>query len=165
MQRPDRSANDPVAELLGEEREALRPFEALGLLTDAQLDREVPAAHDWSGRDLIAHVVAWLDDAIEVAAELGVQATSPARERSTHEFETRGDDINAQIQADWRRLPMAEVRRRLRDVPEELRRAVRAVPESHWASDPEHLRFIRVYTIGHYQDHVADLDAILDAAR
>jgi hypothetical protein len=155
----------PVAQLLAEEREAFRPFEALGLLADAQLDVPVPAAHDWSGRDLIAHLVAWLDDPIEVATELRVQATSPARERSTREFAARGDEINARFQAEWRALPMAEVRRRLRDVPEALRRAVDATPESRWIGDPDNLRFVHIYTVEHYEEHLRDLEAILEAAR
>jgi len=153
----------PVAGLLAEEREAFRPFEALGQLADGQLDLPVPAAHDWSGRDLIAHLVAWLDDAIEVATELRTQATSPARERSRREFAARGDEINARFQAEWRALPIAEVRRRLRAGPEALRRAIEAVPELRWAGDPEDLRFIHVYTVEHYEDHLDDLEAILHA--
>jgi hypothetical protein len=152
-----------AAELLHEEREAWRPFEALDALTDAQLDRPIAGAHDWSGRDLIAHLVAWLDDPIEVATELRSQATSPARERSRRNFAARGDAINARIQAEWRDLPMAEVRRRLQDVPEAVRTAVRAVPEASWAGDPENLRFVHVYTVEHYEDHLGDLAAILDA--
>ena len=151
-------------ELLAEEREAFRPFEALGLLADRQLGAPAPAAHDWSGRDLIAHLVAWLDDPIEVATELRVPATSPARERSRSEFASRGDEINARFQADWRRLPVNEVRRRMHDVREALHRAVEAVPESRWVGDPDNLRFVHIYTVEHYADHLADLEAILDAA-
>jgi hypothetical protein len=160
MPRPD-----PAAALIDEELAAFRRFEALAGLDDAQLDVPVAAAHGWSGRDLIAHVVAWFDDAIAVASELQTMASSPAREASRRKFAARGDEINAEIQAEWARLPMREVRRRLHDVPEALRRAVRAVPERGWAGDPENLRFIRTYTIGHYEDHVDDLAAILEAAR
>jgi len=129
------------------------------------LDRSIAAAHDWSGRDLIAHLVGWLGDAIEVANELATGASSPARDRSRREFAARGDEINAEIQTTWRGLPMAEVRRRLRDVPATLRRAVAAVPQSSWDADPENLRFIHVYTIEHYEEHADDLAAILEAAR
>jgi hypothetical protein len=159
------SPASPAADLLEEERRAFDPFEALAGLPDTRLGAPVPAAHDWSGRDLIAHVVAWLDDAIAVAQELRDQPTSPARDRSRREFAARGDEINARIQADWRALPLAEVRRRLREVPDALRRAVADVPAAHWAGDPEHLRFIHIYTVEHYEDHVADLEAILAAAR
>lgn len=154
---------DTVDELLEEERAAWRPFEALGSLSDAQLEEPIAAAHDWSGRDLIAHVLGWLDDGLEVARELATHLHSPARERSRREFAARGDDINAEIQATWRQLPLGEVRRRLKDVPEELRHAVLEVPAASW-TDPENLPFFHVYTVDHYQEHVADLEAILDAA-
>jgi hypothetical protein len=157
-------AAEPAAVLLEEERRAFDPFEALSLLPDDRLDAPVPAAHDWSGRDLIAHVVAWLDDAIAVANELAGGDTTVARDRSRREFAARGDEINARIQADWRALPLAEVRRRLREVPDALRRAVAEVPAAHWAGDPENLRFLHIYTVEHYEDHLADLGAILEAA-
>jgi len=153
-----------VREFLDEERAAWRPFEALGELTDADLDEPSPDAHGWSGRDLIGHVVGWLGDGLDVANELAVDARSPARERSRRAFAARGDEINAEIQAAWRLLPLAEVRRRLRDVPEELRRAVTAVPAAHWNDDPGNLEFLHVYTVEHYEEHVADLAAILSAA-
>lgn len=163
------SALDPTSSaaataLLAEEAEAFRPFGALDQLNDAALDIPIAAAHDWSGRDLIAHLVGWLGDAIEVANELAAHDASEARERSRTEFAARGDDINAEIQATWRDLPLAEVRRRFRDVPEALLLAVSAVPASHWAADPENLAFIHAYTIEHYEDHLDDLAAILDAA-
>lgn len=155
---------DPATALLEEERAAFRPFEALGLLPDAQLDVAVAAAHDWSGRDVIAHVIAWLADAIAVATELRAQPSSPALAKSRQAFAASGDDINARIQAEWRDLPVAEVRRRLREVPVALRRAVADVPAAHWAGDPENLRFIHIYTVEHYEDHATDLEAVLDAA-
>jgi len=60
---------------------------------------------------------------------------------------------------------MAEVRRRFLELPDALRRAVRAVPASSWEADPKNLEFIHIYTIDHYAEHVADLEAILEAAR
>src|SRR5215212_8269545 len=68
-----------AATLLERERQAWLPFEALGGLTDAELGQSVAAAHDWSARDLIAHLIAWLGDAIDVAHELTVGATSETR--------------------------------------------------------------------------------------
>ena len=156
---------DPrIRDFLDEERAARRPFEALAELGDAELDEPVPAAHDWSGRDVIAHLVGWLGDALDVASDLATSASSPARERSRREFAARGDEINAEIQATWRGLPIGEVRSRFRDVPEELRRAVAAVPSSSWDGDPGNLEFFEIYTIEHYGDHVADLAAVLEAA-
>lgn len=151
-------------EFLEEERDAWRPFEALDALSDEQLDVALDAAHDWSGRDLIAHVVAWQANALEVAKELAIAETSATKERSDREWDARGDEINADIQAEWRALPMTEVRRRLREVPGELRGYLTVVPETRWIKHADHLRFFIDETIDHYADHAADLEAILDAA-
>jgi len=151
-------------EFLEEEREAWRPFEALDGLTDEQLDTPIDAAHDWSGRDLIAHMVAWQANALDVARELAIGETSATKERSDRDWDERGDDINAEIQAAWRALPMAEVRRRLREVPGELRGYLTVVPETRWLKHADHLRFFVDETIDHYADHTADLEAIREAA-
>src|SRR5690349_9821741 len=108
-------------EFLDEEREAWRPFEALDSLTDERLDVPIDGAHGWSGRDLIAHMVAWQANALEVAKELAVGEKSATKERSDREWDERGDAMNDDIQVEWRALPVAEVRRRLREIPGELR--------------------------------------------
>ena len=90
--------------------------------------------------------------------------TSATKERSDREWDERGDAINADIQAEWRALPMTEVRRRLREVPGELRGYLTVVPETRWIKHADHLRFFIDETIDHYADHSADLEAILDAA-
>jgi hypothetical protein len=152
-------------EFLEEEREAWRPFEALDALTDEQLGAPIDAAHDWSGRDLIAHLVAWIENGIEVAKELAVNETSPLKERMDREWdEGEGDSINERITADWRALPMAEVRRRFHEMPGELRGYLTVVPESRWVKHTDNLQFFLDETIEHYADHEADLEAILDAA-
>jgi len=150
-------------EFLEEEREAWRPYEALAGLSDDDLDRPIDAAHEWSGRDLIAHLVAWQDNALSVAKELAVGETSATKQRSDREWEERGDAINADIQAEWRSLPMAEVRRRLQTVPGELRGYLTVVPESRWIKHADNLRFFLDETIEHYADHASDLEAILEA--
>jgi hypothetical protein len=151
-------------QFLAEECDAFRPFDALDDLSDEELDRPIPAAHDWSGRDLIAHLVAWLGDAVDAARELAVYEESEAIERSRREFAARGDEVNAEIQATWRVLPLAEVRRRLHETPAELREALAVAPESRWIDNADQLRFFRVYTIVHYADHYPELDAIVGAA-
>jgi hypothetical protein len=45
-----------------------RPYERLAELTDAELAGAVQGAHGWSGPDLIAHMVAWEEDALAVAS-------------------------------------------------------------------------------------------------
>ena len=151
-------------EFLEEEREAWRPFEALDGLTEDQLEVPIDEAHEWSGRDLIAHLVAWQSNALDVARELAVGETSPTKERSDREWDERGDAINLDIQVEWRTLPMSEVRRRFREVPGELRGYLTVVPETRWLKHTDHLRFFVDETIDHYADHAVDLEAILDAA-
>jgi hypothetical protein len=150
-------------EFLEEERELWRPYEALDSLTDEQLDTPIDEAHDWSGRDLIAHLVAWQESCLEVAKELAVGETSPAKERADKEWDERGDAINLDIQVEWRAMPIEEVRRRLREVPGELRGYLTVVPESRWIKHADNLRFFVDETIDHYAEHAADLEAILDA--
>jgi len=151
-------------EFLEEERDAWRPYEALDGLTDAQLDEPIDDAHDWSGRDLIAHMVAWLENTLEVAKELAIGERSATKERSDRDWEARGDEVNAEIQREWRTMPVAEVRRRLREVPGELRGYLTVVPETRWIKHADHLRFFVDETIDHYAEHMSDLEAILDAA-
>jgi hypothetical protein len=151
-------------EFLEEERDAWRPYEALANLTDEQLAVPIDEAHEWSGRDLIAHLVAWQSNALDVAKELAVGESSATKERSDAEWDERGDEMNLDIQVEWRALPIDEVRRRLREVPGELRGYLTGVPESRWIKHSDHLRFFIDETIDHYADHAADLEAILDAA-
>jgi Mycothiol maleylpyruvate isomerase N-terminal domain len=150
-------------EFLEEERELWRPYEALDSLTDEQLDTPIDEAHDWSGRDLIGHLVAWQANALQVAKELAVGERSATKERSDAEWAERGDAINLDIQVEWRAMPMAEVRRRFRETPGELRGYLTVVPEVRWLKHADNLGFFVEETIDHYNDHAADLEAILDA--
>jgi hypothetical protein len=152
-------------EFLEEEREAWRPFEALDTLTDEQLDREIEGAHGWTGRDLVSHLVAWQASALDVAKELATRETSTTKERLDAEWAARGDPINDDIQLEWRAMPIDEVRRRFRTVPGELRGYLTVVPESRWLKNSDMLRFYLDETIEHYQDHVSDLEAVLEACR
>jgi hypothetical protein len=150
-------------EFLEEEREAFRPYEALDALSDEQLDVPVSEAHDWSGRDLMGHVVAWLAYGLDVARELAVDEGSPTKERLDREWDARGDGMNLDIQIEWRALPIDEVRRRFRTTPGELRGYLTVVPESRWLKNADYLRYFLDETIDHYADHAADLEAILAA--
>jgi hypothetical protein len=150
-----------AAAFLDEERLAWTPFESLQGLSDVDLAASVEGAHGWAGRDLIAHLVAWLGDAIEVARELETGDQSATRERSRREFRARGDEINAGIQAAWRALPMTEVRTRMRSMRLELRERLAALPAARWHENPEDVRFFHIYTVEHYEDHLPDLEAVL----
>lgn len=149
-------------EFLEEEREAFRPFEALDGLTDEELSRPIGEAHDWSGRDLMAHLVAWQEYGLEVARELAVNEESPTKVRLDRDWdELSGEAINQRIHDEWRALPMAEVRRRFREVPGELRGYLTVVPETRWVKHADNLEFFLEETTEHYADHLRDLEAIL----
>jgi hypothetical protein len=149
---------------LEEEREAWRPFEALGALDDAQLERPVDGAHGWSGRDLAGHLLFWQLLALEVARELAVNERSPAKERADADWAARGDLVNDEAILAWRAKPMAEVRRELDRIPGELRGTLTVVPEIRWVKNPDMLRFFLTETTNHYEEHRDDLAEILRAA-
>jgi hypothetical protein len=149
---------------LEDERDAWRPYEALDDLTDAQLLQPVGAAHGWSGRDLMAHLVAWQEVALGVAKELAVGESSPTLTRTDADWDARGGDaVNADIAAAWAARPMGELRDHFRTVAGELRGHLTVVPEARWVKHPTHLQSFIDETIDHYEDHMADLKAILDA--
>ena len=89
---------------LEDERDAWRPFEALNALTDEQLERPVEAAHGWSGRDLMGHLVAWQLVALDVAKELAVGERSAAKERGRRRLggSAAATSSTTRSSADWR---------------------------------------------------------------
>lgn len=152
-------------EFLETEREAWRPFEALDDLSDTALELIPEGAHGWSGRDLLAHLLAWQAVALDVARELAVGDASPTIARVDADWDARGGDVvNAEIQATWAALPLDELRRRFRSQPGELRGTLTAVPEARWIKHSANLKALVDETIDHYADHETDLSAILVAA-
>jgi hypothetical protein len=150
---------------LEDERDAWRAYEALGQIPDERLDHPVDAAHGWSARDLIAHMVGWQQLALAIAKELAVSETSPELARIDREWAADGDQMNADMIAAWRALSPAEVRDRLESVAGELRGYLTVVPETRWVKHPTNLRPFIEETLDHYEDHRDDLEAILAAAR
>ena len=150
---------------LEDERDAWRPYEALAELSDEQLQRPIDAAHGWSGRDLIAHMVGWQEFALSMAKELAVGETSPTIASMDAQWQARGDAMNADMIEAWRARPLDEVRARLRSVGGELRGYLTVVPETRWVKHPTHFRAFYDETLEHYDDHRTDLDAILAAAK
>jgi hypothetical protein len=152
-------------EFLDEEREAWAPFEALLALTDDQLNQPVAAAHGWSGRQLMGHLLGWQDNAMTVAKELAVGETSATKTRSDEEWEARGGEVvNAELDAAWADVPLEEVRRRFQTIPGELRGYLTVVPESRWLKHADNQAFFFEETTRHYEAHANDLRAILEAA-
>ena len=151
-------------EFLEEERDAWAPYEALADLTDEQLARPVVAAHGWSGRDLMGHLLAWQGIALEIAKELAVNETSPTLTRIDVDWDARGGEvINAEIDATWAALPLEEVRERFRTQPGDLRGYLTVVPEARWLKHATHLGTFREETTAHYEGHRPELEAILAA--
>jgi len=153
-------------EFLEEERDAWAPYEALAELTDDQLEVPIDAAHGWSGRDLMAHMLAWQGVSLDAAKELAVGETSATIARVDADWEARGGEVvNDEITRAWAQIPMAELRERFRTQPGELRGYLTVVPETRWVKHAEHLKSFHDETIAHYADHTSDLAAILAAAR
>ncbi len=152
-------------EFLEEEREAWAPYEPLSDLTDEEAARPIGSAHGWSARDLMAHMLAWQEVALDIARELAVGETSPTISRVDADWKARGGDVvNAEIQAHWADLPLAELRDRFRTQPGELRGTLTVVPEARWVKHVQHMRTLHDETVDHYENHLADLEAILAAA-
>ena len=150
---------------LEDERDAWRPYEALGQLTNEELERPVADAHDWSGRDLMGHLVHWQLLALDVAKELAVNEVSPTKLAADADFETRGDVVvNAEVDELWRAKSTDEVRQEFARVAGELRGFLTVVPETRWLKNADLQRFFHEETIEHYADHEADLAAVLAAA-
>jgi hypothetical protein len=150
---------------LEDEREGWRAYEALADLTDVQLDAPLTTVHGWTARDLIAHMVGWQEVALAVAKDLAVNETSRAKTQADADWEARGDVINDELNAAWRELPPDEVRRRLRTAAGELRGYLTVVPENRWLKNSDVLAFFLSETVDHYEDHRADLRAVLAAYR
>jgi hypothetical protein len=152
-------------EFLEEERDAWAPYEALAGLSDGQLAGALGGAHGWSGRDLMAHMLAWQGVALDAARELAVHETSGVFTRIDADWEARGGDaVNAEISQTWAAKPMAELRELFRTQPGELRGFLTVVPETRWLKNADYLKSFYDETIDHYADHMADLQAILAAA-
>lgn len=146
---------------LEDERDGWRAFEALDELPDDDLAVPLETAHGWSGRDLMGHLVAWLEVSLTVARELAVGEKSPAKQRADADWDARGDEINEELRLAWLALPMDEVRSRFRTVPGELRGYLTVVPESRWIKSAEYEEFFLTETIDHYEAHADDLAAVL----
>jgi hypothetical protein len=152
-------------EFLEDERDTWAPFEALDGLTDEQLTAAVEGAHGWTGRDLMAHLLAWQAVALDAAKELAVNETSPTIARVDADWDARGGEaVNDEITRTWADLPLAEVRDRFRTQPGELRGYLTVVPETRWIKHATHLKSFHDETIAHYEEHVGELRTILEAA-
>ena len=114
----------------------------MGHLVDVAAARPWTSRRSWrSGRDLRSHEAADADWAAR-----------------------GGDAVNDEALADWRAKSIDEVRQEFARVAGELRGFLTVVPETRWVKDAGQQQFFYEETIEHYDDHQADLAAILDAA-
>jgi hypothetical protein len=150
---------------LEDEREAWRPFEALLDVPSTRFDDHVAAAHGWSARDLASHLAAYQAHCLDVARELAVSERSPSLLAMQAAWEADGDALNDELQAEWRAMAEDEVRRRVREIPGELRGYLTTVPETRWVKHPVHGPHFEEELLDHYADHLSDLAAILEAVR
>ena len=149
---------------LEEEREAWRPFEALVELSDDQLCLPVEGAHGWTARDLMVHFAIWHGVALEMAKEYAIGPESATHERIRAEWDAGSDALNERLFAEWRDLPLAEIRRRFAETPGELRGYLTVAPEARWLKNPRNMEYVLACTIDHYAEHEADLKAVLTEA-
>jgi hypothetical protein len=150
---------------LEDERDAWRPFEQLLEVPAGHFDEPVTAAHGWSARELLSHIVAYQSHALDVARQLAMGERSPAFEAMEADWDARGDAVNDDLSAAWRALSADEVLQRGRDVPGELRGYLTVVPETRWVKHPVFGRFFEEELLDHYAEHEDDLRAILAAVR
>jgi hypothetical protein len=152
-------------EFLEEERDAWAPYEALAALSDEQLSIAREGAHGWSGRDLMAHMLAWQGVALDAAKELAIHETSSVFTDMDADWESRGGDVvNDEINRTWAAMPLPDLRDRFGTQPGELRGFLTVVPESRWIKNAAHQRSFTEETLDHYDEHLRDLVAILTSA-
>jgi len=151
---------------LEDERDGFRAYEALEALSDEQLDIPVAAAGGWSGRDLMGHMLLWQEAALATAKELAMGEQSPTMDRLEAQWNSSpaaGDAMNEDGIARFRAMPIAEVRDLFRTVSGELRGYLTVVPESRWIKHSAHQEYFFGETTEHYEDHLKELRAILEA--
>jgi hypothetical protein len=166
LARYDAAMYTDALSFLEDERDAWRPYEALGQLTDDELEQPVADAHGWSGRDLMGHLVHWQGLALDVAKELALRETSALKVASDEDFERRGDVVvNAEVDALWRAKSVGEVRQEFATVAGELRGFLTVVPETRWVKNADMQTFFYEELTEHYEEHGPELAAILAAAR
>lgn len=151
---------------LEDERDAFRPYERLLELSDDQLSVVVPAANGWRGRDLMGHMLLWQEAALATAKELAMSEQSPTMARLEAEWDSApdaGDRMNDAALAEFGALPLDELRERFRTVSGELRGYLTVVPESRWIKHATNQEWLYGETTEHYEDHLKELQAILQA--
>lgn len=151
---------------LEDERETFRAYEALLALSDEQLSTAVGAAHGWSGRDLMGHILTGHEAALATAKELAVgesSSTIAQLDAQRSASPDAGDRMNDEAVERYRAMPMADLRARFAEAAGELRGYLTVVPESRWIKHAANQEWLFGETTEHYEEHLGDLQAILEA--
>jgi hypothetical protein len=116
-------------------------------LPDARL-LEPGVAGEWSVRDILAHVTTWEEEALKDLPVIAAGGRPPP-------YRAFGglDAFNAQMAAQRRGLPLAEVRRQAGETHARLLAYLGAVAEEQFAGETRFRHRLRLDTYSHYALH------------
>jgi hypothetical protein len=117
-------------------------------LPDAAL-LEPGVVGDWSGKDVLAHVNTWQEEALEHLPVIAAGGT-PERYATTY---GGIDTFNARMAERKRDLSLADLRRRLDETQRRLVELIRSLPDDQLIGDTRFRRRLRLDTYGHYHLH------------
>ena len=143
-----------VREDLARERDKL--LAALEGLSEGELMRS-GAVGRWSVRDVLAHVLAWEDEAV---ARLDLLAAGRPQDIAPITNDEELEAWNARAQERYAGLPLAEVMRRLEAVPGRILAGLDSLSEERLGTDagPVPVRnWLPDCTYAHEQEHCADI--------
>jgi hypothetical protein len=134
--------------------------DALAKVTDSQMTLAILHAK-WTTKDLLGHLAFWEESAATLFTTLRMgQEPEP--------FPAL-DELNARQLAEWRTIPLAEVKTREKAAFERVLELIRSANDTE-LFDPAHFpftggrayeEFFRDNTCGHYEEHLASLNTWL----
>ena len=145
---------DRVRDSLARERGKL--LAALEGLSDDEMARP-GAVGQWSVRDVLAHLLAWEEEAI---ARLELLAADRPQDFARITNEQELDSWNASAHQRYAGLPLPEVMRRLEDVPGRVLAGLQSLSDERLSTDegpvPVH-NWLPDCTYAHEEEHCADI--------
>ncbi len=149
-----RLTREAVRESLATERRNL--LGALQGLAEEEMTR-LPVAGDWSVRDIVAHILAWEEEAV---MRLDLLAAERSQDIAWIGDEEELEAWNARAHQRYGGLALAEVMRRLADVQERILASLESLSEERLTTDagPASVRqWLPNCTYAHEQEHCADI--------
>ncbi len=117
-------------------------------LTDAELT-EPGVTDDWSVKDILAHVIIWEEEALKHLPHI-LEGGRPPRYSVTY---GGIDAFNAQMIAQRRGLPLAEVLQQQDETHQRLIAFIYTIPDDQIARETRARRRLRLDTYSHYPIH------------